>query len=158
MKMILFLALFFVCTNAQSQDTAKMKQIDSIVNVINASNLKVQKDSILKDYSELGFTMKTYVTMVLDGKELKKYSDSTNAVNHENGIEKQTNSSSTFYYDQNKLIKVEESIEEETRKGKVQWYFSDGKPLFSTLPSEKEQERAELLLTISKSVLKQVIK
>jgi aspartate oxidase len=157
MKMILLHALFFVSINARSQD-AKVRQIDSIVNVINKSNLKAQKDSILKDYSELGLTMKTYVTVVVDGNELKKYINNVHSVTQENGIEKQTVSSSTFYYNQNKLIKVDEFIIEENRKGEAEWYFSDDKPFFSTLLSEKSQERAALLLTMAKAILKEVIK
>jgi hypothetical protein len=93
----LLLSVLIVCTmKGYCQDTLKIRQIDSLVKVINQSNLNIQYDSILQDYPELGLTMRTYLTMVLDGNELKKYVNNVNSVRLEKDISIKTTGSNTF--------------------------------------------------------------
>ena len=40
----------------------------------------------------------------------------------------------------------------------MDWYYSEDKPLYYTLKSEKAEERAKLLLNISDAMLKQIQK
>jgi hypothetical protein len=67
-------------------------------------------------------------------------------------------SSDTFYFDHNKLLKAEECLLEGDKKKTADWYYSNDKPLSSTLQPGKAEARAALFLTMSKTLLKQIIK
>ncbi len=155
MKKIFLSILFLYVLQAQSQDTLKIKQIDSLVKVINNSGLKTQYDSILQNHPELGLKMKTYLTAVTNGEELKKYVNKVNSEIKENGKVKKMNSSSTFYFDQYKLIKVEEFANQDEKQKHFDWYFANDKPIYYTMQSDKAVERATLLLAIAEGFLKQ---
>ena len=157
MKKILFSALLMLFTIKSScQDTVKVQQIDSLVSVINQSNLIIQNDSILQDRPELGVTMKTYLTIALDGNKLKKYINKVSSVRLEKGISKQMIASDTFYFDEDKLIKVEELVIEGDKKQYFNWYYFENKPLYYTYQSEKSASRATLLLAMGSGILKQM--
>jgi len=147
---------FFCC--AYSQDTLKIKQIDALVSHINTFTLPIQRDTLIQDYPELGLKMITYLTMVANGGELFKYVNNVNTTRLENGVTRQMTGANTFYYDHNELIKVEEYLLEGDKKSTADWYYSEDKPLYYTLQSDKAKERAAFLLTLSKTMLKQVIK
>ena len=66
--------------------------------------------------------------------------------------------SNTFYYEHNKLIKVEEYIIHGENKQMADWYFSDDKPLYYTFKSPKSAERATSLLAIANTMVKQIVK
>lgn len=141
-----------------SQDTLRLRQIDSIISQINISDLPVQRDTLIQDHPEMGIKITTYLTTIVNGGELLKYVNFVNSTMTENGVTRQMTASNSFYYDHNKLIKIEEYIIEGDKKGEVSWYYSEDKPLYYTLKSDKAEDRANLLLTISKAMLKQIIK
>ncbi len=144
--------------NSFSQDSVKIKQIDSLVMLINKSKFNTECDSIIQDHQDLGLYMKTYLTMVTNDSELKKYVNNVHATRNEDGISKQMTSSNIFYYDKNKLIKVEEFIIEDGKENSADWYYSEEKPLYYTFKSDKSEERANLLLNMAKVLVKQIIK
>ena len=152
---LLFAVLLFVST-VYSQDTIKLKQIDALVNLINTSDYKTQRDTIKNDQPQMGLSMRTYLTMVTDGTELKKYVNNVHGTTQENGKTIQMVASNTFYFDHNKLIKVEEFATQGDKKLDALWYYADDKPVYYTLKSDKAQERAELLLTMAKSMLEKM--
>jgi hypothetical protein len=156
MRILLLLTLFICAINGFCQDTAKLRDIDSLVKVINQSNLKPQYDSIFQDQPQLGLNMKTYLTMVVDGKELKKYVNKVNAIIQENGTTRKSMAQNSFFFDQNKLIKVEEFMIEGEKEIHMAWYYSDEKTLYYTYQSEKSEARAALLLTIAMAMQKQI--
>lgn len=158
MKVTLLFLFILVFLDSYSQATLKIKQIDSIVSNINASTLPVQRDTTIQDHPELGLKMITYLTMLVDSNELLKYVNHVNTTMIENGNTRQMTTSSTFYYFHNHLIKVEEYLIEGDNKKNADWYYSDDNPLYYTLKSDKSEGRAEFLLTLSKTMLKQVIK
>jgi hypothetical protein len=141
-----------------SQDTLKIKQIDAIVSGINSSAFQIQRDTLIKDHPEMGLKMTTYLSMVVNGGELLKYVNLVNTTMTENGATRQITTSSSFYYDRNKLIKVEEYFIEVDKKKTMDWYYAEDKPLYYSLQSDKAENRANLLLTMSETMLKQVIK
>jgi hypothetical protein len=94
--------------------------------------------------------------MVIDGTELKKYVNNVHATTYEDGITKQKIAINTFYFDHNKLIKVEELAVQGDKKMDMLWYYADDKPIYFTLKSDKAEARAELLLTIAKSMLEKI--
>lgn len=162
---ILPLPILVLCTMATfGQDTLKIKQIDFLVMGINNNpDFKIYKDSLSQNHPEMGFLMNTYLTMVLDGNELKKYVSYMISVRKDNGNTTEMTASQTFFYDKSKLIKVEEFMVEGDKKANIDWYYSDGLPLYNTLKPRKQgdnvvevaNERANLLLNISKTLQKQ---
>jgi hypothetical protein len=113
----IFLCAAFLCSSAlYSQDVAQVKRIDSLVGLINNSDYKIQRDTIKQDRPEIGLSMQTYLTMVSSGSELKKYVNNVHVTTQENGATKQRVATNAFYFDQNKLIKVEEFMTEGDKK------------------------------------------
>ena len=157
MKTTLLFAALLVSLTVHSQDTTKLKQIDALVNRINTSNFKTQTDTIKNDQPQMGLSMRTYLTMVTDGAELKKYVNNVHATTQENGTAKQMVATNAFYFDNNKLIKVEEFATQGDKKMNALWYYADDKPIHYTLKSDKARERAELLLTLAKSMLEKMV-
>ena len=154
------LTFIFVLTfcSVYSQDTLKIRQIDALVSGINSSTFQIQRDTLIQDHPEMGLKMTTYLSMIVNGGELIKYVNLVNTTMTENGATRQMITSSSFYYDHNKLIKVEEYLIEGDKKKTADWYYSEDKPLYYTLQTDKAADRATLLLTMSKGMLKQVIK
>jgi hypothetical protein len=158
MKSILSFLFLLSFLTAFCQDTSKIKEINLLVSVINTSTLPVQRDTLVKDHPEMGLKMTTYLTMIVNNNHLLKYVNYVITTRNENGVQKQMTGSNTFYYNQNKLIKVEEYLIEGDKKQIADWYYSEEKPLYYTLQSDKSEARAALLLTMSQAMLKQIIK
>lgn len=156
MKILLLPVLALFTITSYAQDSLKINQIDSQVKLINQSNFQVQYDSIIQDYPDLGLNMRTYLTMITDGKEIKKYVNKVHSVRQEKGKTVKMVSTNEFYFDKNKLIKVEEFAVSESKEARFDWYFADDKPLYYTLQSEKAASRAALLLTMGEGMVKQV--
>jgi hypothetical protein len=158
MKTPFLFAIILTCGKAYSQDTTKIHQIDSLVFLINNSSLPVQRDTIKQNRPEIGLKMTTYLAGIVHDNELLKYSQHVNSSVVEDGSTRQMNSANTFYYDHNKLIKVEEYITEGEKHMEANWYYLDDKPVYWTLQSERSEERANFLLTLSKAIQIKVIK
>lgn len=158
MKTTLLLAIVLFSITAYSQDTtALVKQIDSLVYLINNSSFKPQRDTLKQEQPKIGLSMQTYLTMLTDGNEVKKYINNVHMTMKENGVTKKVNATNTFYYDHNKLIKVEEiATEGSNKKLEASWYYANDKPLYSTLKSDKSEERGEFLLKIAKAMLEKM--
>ena len=156
MKSLLLILFSFFCAKIYSQDSLRINQINSIVNTIIHSDLPTEQDSTLQDYPGLGLSMKKYITLVTYGKELKKYSQFIKTTKTENSITKQEVAGNAFYYDQNKLIKVEEFLTQDGKENKAEWYFSDDKCFYHTLKSDKAEDRIHLLLDLSNGFIKKV--
>lgn len=154
MKKKFLLPVLFFISEANAQDSLKLKQIDSLVNVINHSAIKPQYDSVLQNYPDLGLKIRTDLTMIKDGSQLKKYEQKVISESKENGVIVLMNGSNAFYFDSNKLIKVEEMAKQGDKEVYYAWYFSNGKAIYNTMQSGKAAERAALLLTLGDSFLK----
>ena len=153
MRITLLLIAFLTATTVYSQDTTKLKQIDALVHEINASTFTIQRDTIKNDKPDIGLSMRTYLTTVVDGTQLKKYINNVYVTTEMNGTKKQMVSTNTFYFDQNQLIKVEEFISKDDKKIDAFWYHADDQPIHYTFRSEKSPERAQLLLQMAKSMI-----
>jgi len=158
MKLTLSVFFLFSFSKGYSQVSLKVKQIDTLVSTINNSTLPVHKDTLRQDHPEMGLNITTYLSMTVSGKELLKFVNYVITTRTEDGIAQQMTASNTFYYDHNNLIKVEEYLIQDAIKKEANWYYADGKPLYYTLQSDKAESRAALLHTMSKSMLKQIIK
>ena len=158
MRIILTLFIIFIFFNANSQDTLKIKQINALVTQINSASYTIKKDTLVMDYPEFGLKMTSYLTMIVTARELLKYVNYVTSTTEENGTTQQMTTSSSFYYDNNKLIKVEEFLIEKEEKKTCDWYYYMDQPLYYTLQSDNAKERAASLLTMSKLMLKQIIK
>ncbi len=156
MKTTLLSVTFLFSLSVHSQDTTKLNQIDALVNRINTADFTTNRDTIKNDQPQMGLSIRTYLTMVTDGTELKKYVNNVHATTQENGTTKQMVATNTFYFDHNKLIKVEEFATQADNKMGMLWYYTDDKPIYYTLKSDKAQARAELLLTMAKGMLEKM--
>jgi hypothetical protein len=152
MKNIFLTAIILLSLNTYSQDTAIVKQIDAMVKLINSSGYKIQRDTIKQDQPAMGFSSQTYLSMLMNSGELKKYVNDV----HMTMKERKVHGTNTFYFDKNKLIKVEEFMIEGNKKVEFEWYYSNGKPVYNTLKSEKDQERAEFLLKTAQAMLEKM--
>ncbi|HLP39538.1 hypothetical protein [Lacibacter sp.] len=148
---------FFFCT-AYTQPPLKSRQIDSIVLRINTSNLPVLADTLVQNDPEMGFKMTTFTTVIIQEGKLLKYVNLVNRSMKIDGGTKQITSSNAFYYEDNKLIKIEEYFIENNKKKTADWYYADEKPLYHTVQSAKAADRAVQLLMISNGIKQQVIK
>ena len=126
------------------------------MSVILHSDLYTQRDSTVQDYPAIGLYMKTYITVMRYDKELKKYSQIGKTTRQDGQITKKSISGNAFYYDQNKLIKVEEFLIEGDNENKMEWYFDGDKCFYHSFKSDKAEDRAAFLLNLSKSLLKQL--
>ncbi len=135
-----------------AQDSTKLRQIDSLVKVINESNITPQNDTIVQDMPDIGLFMKTYLSIIADGKDLKKYVNRLVSTRLEKGTTKNLTTQNSFYFDNNKLIKVEEFAIDGSNEKRFDWYYWEEKPLYYTFQSEKSEARAALLLTMSKNL------
>lgn len=158
-------ALLVICIlffhASQAQDNLKVKHIDSLVSGIKSSALPVRRDSLVQNRPEIGFKMTTYLTSIENGGELLKYEQLVHSSFEGDGAPKIMTASSAFYYQHNQLIKVEEHLTDETGNHNVEWYYSDDKPLYSTLDSLKSDavtSRANMLLSMGKGMVKLVVK
>ncbi len=156
MKTILLLALLFCYTTSKAQDSIKIKQIDSLVSVITHSNWPVQQDSVIQDYPSIGLSMKTYITVLRYAKELKKYAQVVKSTRKEGEVTMQDLSGSAFYYDQDKLVKVEEFFVHEGKENKMGWYYADDKCIYHSLQSAKAADRAIFLVDLANTFLKKM--
>jgi hypothetical protein len=155
MKKILLIILFFLSIAGFGQDTLKIKQIELLVNAINSSKLKPQYDTIIRNMPEMGLFMKTYLTVIADSSGLKKFVNAVYSENKDNGKTIILSGSTTFYFDESKLIKAEDFAVQDGNEKHAEWYYADDKPLYYTQKSERSEERATLLLTMSQAMLKQ---
>lgn len=153
MKAIVTITTVLLSVFSYGQNADDLRRIDSIVKVINYSDYSVQKDSIIKDFPELEMHMQTYLTMVIDGNQIKKYVNNVHSTTKENGVLKHMEATNVFYFDNNKLIKVEEFTGTSDKKIEFLWCYQDGKPLYYTLNTERAKDRAELLLQIAQAML-----
>ena len=112
MKNTLLFALVILSFTSFSQDAAKIKQIDSLVKLINNFNFRTQRDTVKQELPAMGLSTQTYLTMVSTDTELKKYINDFHSISQENGKPKKFDGANEFYFDQNKLIKVDEFLTE----------------------------------------------
>jgi hypothetical protein len=156
MKTIFAIIFMLAVSGVYAQDTLKIRQIDALVSAINNSPLPIKRDTLIQNTG--GLKMTTYLSMIMEGGELLKYVNHVNMAMLEKGVSRKMTASNTFYYSHNKLIKVEEYMIEGDEKTTFDWYYSDDKPLYATVPPEKAGDRATVLLTMSKAMLKAIIK
>ena len=152
------LLISFLCYHGKSlgQDISKLKQIDSIVTIINQSNFNNTIDSVVSD--------DYHITKVMDGIELIKYVMRILTRQQTNGVFiNEWTESTSFYFDHNHLIKVEEVMVKEDKKNildwnhsEVNWYYMGDKPLYYSLQLGNSEQRAKFLLTLSKDLVKTV--
>jgi hypothetical protein len=153
MKYSVLFAFVIFSLKSFSQDAANIKQIDSLVKLINNSNFKTQRDTIKQDHAAMGFSSQAYLTMVSTDTELKKYINDFHSISQASGKTKKLNGANEFYFDQNKLIKVDEFMTEGDEKFEFHWYFANEKPIYDTLTGDMGIERGDQLLKIAKSLL-----
>ncbi len=158
MKLSLLILFLFSFSFGYSQNSSKIKEINILVSAINATNLPVEKDTLIQNLPELGLKMTTYLSMIVNNNQLLKYVNYSETLRIVNGVQQKMTVSNTFYYYDNKLIKVEEYLIESAYKRSIEWYYSNDKLLYTTFDYDKSEARAAVLLEVSNAMLKQIIK
>lgn len=73
MKPLFFLILTLISSDSYTQDSLKIKKIDSIEASINSSSLPIQRDTLIQNRPEMGLKITTYLSMIIHNQELLKY-------------------------------------------------------------------------------------
>jgi hypothetical protein len=128
------------------------------VSQINSSKHTIKQDSVIMDRLDMGIKSTNFITIMFNGDEIVQYIMSAHTIRSENGVEIKMNSSSAFYFEENKLIMVEEHLTENGKSGEAKWYYDGEKPIYYTLNNEGSADRADFLLLLSKTILKQLTK
>lgn len=161
MKPIISILFILITTNLYSQDTAKISQIDQWVRDINTSTLPEKKDSLVQDYSQYGYKMTTHFSLMINNGQLLRCVVNSNGSNTQNGITKPITAANTFYFRNNKLIKVEEHEVKIDEKTDADWYYWYNTFLHTTYQAEKSpkiSERANILLMMSEAFVQMAFK
>ena len=153
MKTFLVSVFLFCAINSYSQDATKIAHIDSLVSSINKLNLQVYIDSSAKKIPDAEISMNLYLTTVFDAGILKKYQVKNSSSDSRDGISTPFIQSTTFYYDQGQLIKVEESRLQYENRSDVEWYYSNDTLLKYT---GKDPAKANTLLANGKEYFKRI--
>ncbi len=149
MKPLLFLAFLFTWVNSYSQD--RITIIDSLVNIANMMKTEINVDSSTQKLPDSETILTTYFTRVFDNGLLKKYELKASSFDNTNGIHTPFIQSTTFYYDDNKLIKAETFRLQYEAKTNFEWYYFDDKLIKCTA---KDSSKSESLLATAKQFLK----
>jgi hypothetical protein len=142
---------FSVC--AYSQDTLEARSIDSLVKIIDNADFPFKRDTI--KYNRRGYSGLTYVTIVTSGSGLKKYVSDNTITRKRNRQINKTVTNSTFYFNQNKLVKVEEFIISYGKKVQNSYYYKNEKPIFSSSKANSYVKRDAFMLQTAKGILNQ---
>jgi hypothetical protein len=162
MKILLVVLLWLPATTSFCQDSLKLRHIDSLVSVINNSNLPVTRDTLNADQPAFGIFIKTYLTLCATDTELKKYGQQVYGTSTIGDKTDTTQGFNVFYFHGNKLIKVEESFLQRNQAAQIDWYYWDEKPLHQIVKSpegvkpgleERLAQRAEFLITLATTIL-----
>jgi hypothetical protein len=158
-KFILFIVVFVGIQKANAQDTLGLKKIDSVVNIIEKGKWNFQTDSLLKRdtimnimFMETDFHLSHYFD---DSNCLKKLVWYNRVKGKKQGDESEITTTSIFYYNANKLIKVDDTAIENGKTGHIETYYNNDKVLYCSVNRERTEERSFLLLGLSKTFLKQ---
>ena len=144
-----------------SQEQLKLRSIDSIVYSINNTRYAETTDTANNDIPAYMIFISTIQTTISDGHNLKKH------IHHILNFDNQQKKSKTgeyfsiYYYNNNDLIKVEESADDKNGSFKIFWYFDDNKlmtvQMFPTPVNndgyERIKDRESLLKELSRKFI-----
>lgn|GEM_PF-1630419 len=145
MKSIFVLAGIVCSVAAYSQDTKTIRSIDSLVKVLKGSKYKMLRDTIQGNMGKLNLSRRVYLTVMVNDTELKIYTEDVLYTPTEDKKASKTHQVSTYYFDHNKLIKVEQYRADWIDTANSDWYFANGKPLYNT---SKQRYRDQYALTM----------
>jgi hypothetical protein len=158
MKLFLFIIFFCSAIKSYSQEN-QVNKIDSVVAGINKAQYQIQIDSSVQSSTYTGvFFMKTYRIAHLMSAQLYKYENKVTAYTQQQTVESKMNSNTVFYFLNNRLIKVEEYMDENGKKQNAHWYYEGDRLIHYTFKSDKSEERGSFLLELSKTFVAQYIK
>ena len=158
MKTIYFVFFFLISTITYSQDINEIKRIDSIVMRIEQTKYKIQTDSTKIELADLGLYSKSYLKIAIYNGEIIKFINNVHMIDKRGDSTKITDGSNSFYFWENKLIKVNEIFSENNTDLYMGWYFQNEKLIYSTFQNELADARGKLLISMSKSLIEEIIK
>jgi len=156
MRKIFLSAFVLLSLGLHAQDIESFLRIDSITRAIDNAGYRIEHDTIRNDQPELKLFMITYLTMISNGHELKKYVNNVHITRTENGETQQMETTNIFYFDEGNLIKVEDLATNGDKNFQAHWYYEKNKPLYETPPTEESAERSAMLLKIGQTLLAKI--
>lgn len=140
--------------SSSAQDDAKVKQIDSLVGAINSITTNIFRDTLKQDMAQMGMSTRTYLTTVTKEGMLVKYVNNVHTTMSQNGVSESFVSNNIFYYDNGKLIKVEENVTKGEMKNDLAYYFENDKVIFVSPDMPELKARGEELLAMSRLMIR----
>lgn len=156
MKTVLTALFMWVSFISFAQNDAKIKQIDSIVSSINSITTNITRDTLKQDNAQIGMFARTYLTSVAKDGMLVKYTNNVHTTMSVNGVSESFISNNIFYYNNSKLIKVEEDITRGERRNEMEYYFEDDKVIFVSPNMPELKTRGEELAVMGKMMMNTV--
>ena len=153
MKKIILFALLIASLSALGQDSLKLKRIDSMVNAINHTKYNIYTDSLIKEDTATGASVKMHAIIHEDGNELKLYNYKIDIVTKDKGEIKKAVNNYFFYYNKGYLLKVVETVGGEEGEIKFNYYYEDDKAISYPIKSKVTEKRADFLLNMSFTLL-----
>ncbi|MBO9659539.1 MAG: hypothetical protein J7527_12010 [Chitinophagaceae bacterium] len=159
----LFLAACMLITlSVFSQDSLKIARIDSLVNYYNNAGFKAERDSVINTMPEVKISTRTYLTVLIHDGAIKKYESRPTITRENNGVPETATGYNIFYFEKDKLIKVEEGMNDLKQSFSIDWYFENDAAFFCKTIPEKEgaldklQERGPLLVQMANAMLEKM--
>jgi hypothetical protein len=153
MKLMPFWLLLFLGNFAHGQDNGKIDQIDSLSNAIDQLSEFPELDSTITSHPTLKLIIRKYSTKVKSGNSLLKLIDKSITQQEKNNETEETISVVTYYFKENKLIKVVESTQSSTHGFNATWYFENEKLISVSPDAPTSRKHADFLLGIAKEIL-----
>ncbi|MBI5857253.1 MAG: hypothetical protein HZB42_06350 [Sphingobacteriales bacterium] len=150
MRKLLILSLIFSSCAGICQYTVKIREIDSLVNLINASDLLTTTDTIINEVPAFAVYAKTIASITVKDSDIVKYNNKVLGIDKSGPQPDTINTLTIFYFHLGKLIKVEDSGIFKGKSAKADWYYFNDQPVYYTLKNERSEDRAQLLLVLAK--------
>lgn len=150
---VLLPAMLFLSAPALAQEPDAVKKIDKIAARIDNEKLNVKTDSIKQDMKASQMSIVVYMQRAVSEGKLRRYAINTVTVTTERGLTRTINSFTTMYFDKGVLIKVRDETISEDYSEASDFYYADGKFLFSRPESELAEARAGSFLIMAATVL-----
>ena len=159
--------LLLICTillsfeDGYSQDTSKVKSINAYVSSISSLSYKQHIDSGTVELSPGKPFKKTVITLYYTD-SVSLYKAVTKVIlfpNEAYGMKDTAKSESIIYYEDNKMVKMEESMTDGSKYSPLFSSYYDDKLIYSSLPNKKEgMDRTPIIKQLAQGYLDAFLK
>lgn len=159
--------LLLICTillslkDSYAQDTSKVKAIDAYISSISSLPYKHHMDSGTVEISP-GKPFKKTVTTLFYTDSVSLHKAVTKVIlfpNESYGMKDTAKSESIIYYQGNKMVKMEESMSDGSKRSPLFSSYYDDKLIFSSLPTKKDRmDRTPVIMQLAQGYVDAFLK